>query len=315
MEKDLVICQICGNKFRHINNTHLKYNHKITTEEYKKQFPNAKLMCEELLDFRQKILIKTNDKGVKKYSMKMKSLKGKNIKLEAIDNLDLSEEPENFVVCRLCGNNFHRIHWMHLITKHGISPKIYRENFPNAPIESLCFRNKVSKSLKKLYEDSEEFCNRLYKQGFAGRDDMDELASIGHSALVEKYGRDTVIGWGINALKKYNKENPPALRLRRLYKYKDKTFRSKEEIECYKFLKKLGINFIYEYPVGTRLIDFFIEEKLFWEHHPINGLDVLSPDEYAIQRRNVLDENGFKDFPLIITQSLDELYKVEEIIN
>jgi very-short-patch-repair endonuclease len=41
-------CMICGQKLRHINNTHLK-KHNLTIEEYKEKYPNAKIFSDELL--------------------------------------------------------------------------------------------------------------------------------------------------------------------------------------------------------------------------------------------------------------------------
>lgn len=45
-EEDRVECKICGEKFKRINWAHLK-KHNLTTEEYKKQFPNAKIFSDE----------------------------------------------------------------------------------------------------------------------------------------------------------------------------------------------------------------------------------------------------------------------------
>ena len=38
--EDYVVCQICGKKFRYLT-THIKSTHKISIEDYKRQFPNS----------------------------------------------------------------------------------------------------------------------------------------------------------------------------------------------------------------------------------------------------------------------------------
>lgn len=43
-----VKCAICGKAFRRVNYKHLKHHH-ITVEEYKVQFPDAPMLCDELL--------------------------------------------------------------------------------------------------------------------------------------------------------------------------------------------------------------------------------------------------------------------------
>ena len=45
------ICKICGKKFRKLSNTHLLEKHNITTEEYKLQFENSLIVCEETKQF------------------------------------------------------------------------------------------------------------------------------------------------------------------------------------------------------------------------------------------------------------------------
>lgn len=43
---DYVICPICHKQLKHINNMHVK-QHNLTTEEFKKQFPNQRMNCEK----------------------------------------------------------------------------------------------------------------------------------------------------------------------------------------------------------------------------------------------------------------------------
>ena len=56
---DYVICLVCGKKFKGISNTHLKH-HNLTPEEYKKKYPDSKMICDKSTQQRlQKIEGKT----------------------------------------------------------------------------------------------------------------------------------------------------------------------------------------------------------------------------------------------------------------
>lgn len=98
--------------------------------------------------------------------------------------------------------------------------------------------------------------------------------------------------------------------------YDSEFFASREEIEAYKFLKKLNIFFIHEYRIKNSSIDFLISNKIFWEHHPIIPHYNLkeSIDEYYQRRRKLLDENGYKDNPLLITKSKNEFIKIKQYL-
>lgn len=56
-------------------------------------------------------------------------------------------------------------------------------------------------------------------------------------------------------------------------------------------------------------IDFRPFDNLFVEYHP-RDWDDLTPNQYYEQRKKLLDENGFQNCKLIVTESLDELRKV-----
>lgn len=101
------------------------------------------------------------------------------------------------------------------------------------------------------------------------------------------------------------------------HKYDDHYFWSKQEIECYKYLVNLGVNFIPHFRIGGKEIDFFIESKLFWEHHPIPGMKSYGEtnEEYYQRRRQLLDTNGYQDYKLIVTTSLNEMDIIEREIN
>ena len=52
-ENEKVSCEICGNKYRRITNTHLWKSHQMTTEEYQRRFPGSPIEAEDLKDSRQ----------------------------------------------------------------------------------------------------------------------------------------------------------------------------------------------------------------------------------------------------------------------
>lgn len=66
-----------------------------------------------------------------------------------------------------------------------------------------------------------------------------------------------------------------------------------------------------EYRVGKKHFDYFPLKRVFWEHHPILrklGRDI---NEYAEERREILDTNGYERIPLIVS---DTMFKdIEEI--
>jgi len=43
-----VVCQVCGKKFKHIQNAHLNKRHNMTCKEYKEKFPNSETVCESM---------------------------------------------------------------------------------------------------------------------------------------------------------------------------------------------------------------------------------------------------------------------------
>lgn len=47
---ELIKCELCGNKFKSITNSHLKNKHNMTTIEYKQQFPNSNMISENHLN-------------------------------------------------------------------------------------------------------------------------------------------------------------------------------------------------------------------------------------------------------------------------
>jgi len=100
------------------------------------------------------------------------------------------------------------------------------------------------------------------------------------------------------------------------YVYDDRFFSSFQEVQCYKYLKHLGIppgKVHHEYQVGGSRFDFFPLRRVFWEHHPINlklGQDIY---RYGKRRRAILDDNGYRHVPLVVSdvmfEDVTDIYK------
>jgi len=93
------------------------------------------------------------------------------------------------------------------------------------------------------------------------------------------------------------------------YVFDDRFFNSFQEVQCYRYLKHIGIppgKMHMEYRLGKNHFDFFPLKRVFWEHHPINlklGKDIY---KYGKQRRHILDQNGYEKIPLIVSDIMFE---------
>lgn len=106
---------------------------------------------------------------------------------------------------------------------------------------------------------------------------------------------------------KLGKKGAKRLRENKGYYWKGNYFASSRECEIgmcvsYQFNIKLkeGVNFQKE--VDYKSFDYFLFNYLFLEFHQV--LKFFQPDEteksYYKKRRNILNENGYKDYPLIV---------------
>jgi len=93
------------------------------------------------------------------------------------------------------------------------------------------------------------------------------------------------------------------IRERKRYLYNGLYFDSISEMKIGILLEKVGYNLVsgvnFQISVGNKFIDFFIN-GIFIEYHPILYFHKHTAKQYYKQRRKVLDENGFKNNPLII---------------
>jgi len=96
---------------------------------------------------------------------------------------------------------------------------------------------------------------------------------------------------------------------------------NQERILCKKFVEKGIIKEPIEkvnvhFRIGKCHIDFFIKNKVFIEFHPPRtfGKTIETADSYFQKRRKLLDENGFKDYPLVLIENLTNIEnKLNEI--
>jgi 5-methylcytosine-specific restriction endonuclease McrA len=140
--KDKVTCFSCGKTFKVITNQHLKLCCNLSINEYKKKYPNAKIISEKI-----KLVRQQNCKNLKN---KLKIVKcsrcGSKIETSIVNHWDFICDkcresktypgkiylPEkDLVVCQICFQAFEQITWMHLKT-HSLTTKEYKEKFPKA---------------------------------------------------------------------------------------------------------------------------------------------------------------------------------------
>ncbi len=107
------------------------------------------------------------------------------------------------------------------------------------------------------------------------------------------------------------------------YKFMNCLFDSNQErLLCEKFVEKGVIEKPLEksnvhFQIGKCHIDFFIEGKVFVEFHPPRnfGRKIETVEGYFLERRTILDKNGFKNYPLVVINNIKEIDdKIEEII-
>lgn len=81
-------------------------------------------------------------------------------------------------------------------------------------------------------------------------------------------------------------------------------------------IEKTNIHF----RLGKCHIDFFIKNKLFIEYHPPRkfGRTIETEENYFLERRRLLDKNGFKDFPLVVVYNMrsidNQLQEIQNLI-
>jgi hypothetical protein len=119
---------------------------------------------------------------------------------------------------------------------------------------------------------------------------------------------------GLLALQSHRKNFP--------YEFEGCLFDSNSERNLCKKLVEVGLinapieNKNVHFKIKKCHIDFFIQNKLFLEYHPPRrfGKKIETTRSYYLERRKLLDENGFKDYPLKVIFDLRNLdKKIHEI--
>jgi len=143
---DYITCKICGKKFKRLGQ-HL-ISHGVTKQQYKKQFPNAKTICD-------KTRLKISNSATK-YNKNIKTLKTlDNYKKRFVNK----KENIDYVVCQICGKKFIQLS-THLIVKHNMNAKMYKKIYKNAPTISL----KVLEKSRKVHLNPKN--KKIYKMGY-----------------------------------------------------------------------------------------------------------------------------------------------------
>lgn len=143
---NLIECKKCGRKMKMITVQHLKNCSNITLDEYKKEFPNAPIIIENLKDYR----IKNCKELAKNKKIVPCSNCGNNIEVVSnhawTKNILCNEcskpilhygetylEDEDKVICQICWRAFDYITFTH-VNLHKITLDEYRDKFPDASI-------------------------------------------------------------------------------------------------------------------------------------------------------------------------------------
>ena len=163
-----VECEICGEKRRLINHSHLSL-HGYSREEYLDEFPLAD-MCSQL----------TSDM---RSSRKRDKTRAENSELERKPVVDPNDS-STYVICQICDAKVGKLTSYH-VGQHGIDMKLYKELFPDDPVTSEATRTRVSEEQARRLKDPEYYdlmCDNLA----TGRETMDHEARLLKSHTTRK---------------------------------------------------------------------------------------------------------------------------------
>jgi len=335
-------CAICNGKFKSINGLgiHIRLGHKISTKEYydkylykvneeicpicggKNKFIGlrigySKYCCRSCANtVAGKICIEKHPEIVQNlvlnigYAHKMHTEK----KRERFHK----ERPKSFDIDVLV-NSIKKVrrHGFELISDVWDMEESIIENAWKEHIRRV--RAKAGRIYHKKHPKNENsIISCLFRDG--KRDELTEICRKGTIGFIKKYGNKKYIEMS-RAVKRESRKkaghNSFLLRNKK-YSFEGESFLSKEEIKCFSFLRGLGLTkeeINHEYQVDSYFIDFFPLRKFFWEYHPLGVFGSNETlDQYYSRRRKVLDDNGYKDYKLIVTTSLKELPIIEEEI-
>jgi hypothetical protein len=271
-----VRCRICGRFFSKIDWSHLR-KHNITTEEYKKQFPNVKL-CSTLI--------------MNKSIYRMQEELNKKI-INPIFKKELEEK-------RIIGGKkgIKKTHF--IIKEKRLKDQFYNEKY-------IMHRKKIAylggKTLQEKRKDNKKLDKKLRVSskinGHKGGTKTHQL--YGGKEQLEWCSKAGKIGW-IKGQESIRKNKP--------YWFMGVPFASNSERNCAKlfhkyfgWIPKKKVNC--HKKVGKCEYDFIILGK-FVDFHPKSFYTNSIKDYYQKRRRN-LDKNNLKNKKLFILQNLEDV--------
>ncbi len=145
---------------------------------------------------------------------------------------------------------------------------------------------------------------------------FESFTKLGGKASVKKFKNE-------NRFKEWQKKgNASSYKVKKTctpHAFDGESFLSKQEMNWYEFYKKLGLNkteINHDFNIDNRHIDFFPLNKFFHEHHPFMKLydGEKTPEKYFKERREILDSNGYQQYPLVHTQSIKERNKIKRLV-
>lgn len=152
---DFVVCQICGKQMKQITYKHLKF-HNITTKQYKEQYPNSMIRCENSKNLHIEHQNSTNNK---KYGYKS-VFSDKNI-IEKVMKKCMSKEPNKpeKIILDIIGDrgwySGNGTFWLKFKNGNNKNPdfKIHGKNKVIEHYGEYWHRNDLAEDIVKLYNE------------------------------------------------------------------------------------------------------------------------------------------------------------------
>jgi len=236
-----------------------------------------------------------------------------------------------------------KLNWINL---HKDPKHINIRNDVEMLVNKKFMESDIAKKLKiKLGKDSRDrFSVKWYKKCINSKKSgkkVQELYLFLRQNLVSSITKETQRKGAFNLIKKLKRERrykkhqskagklggliggPASIKKQRSnkpYYFMNVPFDSEQEKEfCkslikYNLLKKPIEGENVHIRVGRKEFDFLIKQKLFIEYHPFDSSG-KSTKEYFIERREVLNKNGFKKYPLIVIDNFKDINKkIESLV-
>lgn len=183
VNKQYVVCEICGKKAFHLKK-HIKTNHNITVKEYKKMYPNCRIVAD---DIEEKARESYNDK----YGIPSRGAAFPNDPINKCEKIIDDMTPKNVIYT----NSKYYICYKNDDGKRIVrNPDfiVVEEQFADSIIEELNNNNKLSeeskKHIKKVIEHFGDYWHGEYKTGKTNeeheKDVVNDYKNMGKKCLV-----------------------------------------------------------------------------------------------------------------------------------